>query len=337
MEDTYLVVGLGSMGKRRVRDLIELGAGRIIGVDRREDRRQEVEKRFGAETLDDFDAALRLKPRAVIVSVPPHLHFKFCKAALDSGAAYFVECLTTLTIDEIEILLASDASKPNRAFPSCTNLMNEHARHSAQALERLGKIYSIHASMSAWLPNQHPWEKQAGDHYEFHRAQGGGLAEPAFHLSWLSNVLRRMPVRVFGRTRHASDLPPGFNDVLDMIIEFEGDIVLNFHYSLCEKHDGTVGVFTRFNGAGGTVLTEPCRSRFYDPGKREWEEHSPSPSWKYEDSYLLEMQHFLGALNGKEVYLANLQIERHVLATLLAAEESGRTGRIVEVDEMFHS
>ena len=335
MDDIYLVVGLGSMGKRRVRDLMALGAGRIIGVDRRVDRRQEVEARFGAETLENFDAALELKPRAVIVSVPPHLHYRFCKAALDSGAAYFVECLTVLALEEIDDLVKRDAAKPGQAYPSCTNMMNEYAQHSAQALERVGKLYSIHVSMSSWLPNQHPWEKQVGDHYEFHRAQGGGLAEPAFQLSWISNVLGRVPTRVLARTSHVSDLPIGFNDILDGIVEFGDGLVLNFHYSLCEKHDGTVGVFTRFSGTGGTVQTEPCRSRIYDFEKGEWEEHSPASPWKYEDSYLLEMRHFIRALDGKESYLGSLQIERNVLALLLAAEESSKTGRMIDVEQMF--
>ena len=333
MDDIYLVVGLGSMGKRRVRDLMRLGVGRVVGVDRRGDRRQEVQDKFGAETLDDFNTGLGLKPRAVIVSVPPHLHYRFCRAALDAGAVYFVECLTALTMEEIDSLVAQDAALPGRAYPSCTNLMNEHAQHSAQALKRLGKIYSIHVSMSSWLPNQHPWEKQAGDHYEFHRDQGGGLAEPAFQLSWISNILGRMPVRVSAQSSHVSDLPSGFSDLLDMIIEFDDGMALNFHYSLCEKHDGSVGVFTRFSGAGGTVQSEPCRSRFYDSGKREWEEYSPSPNWTYEESYLLEMRHFIGALNGNEAYQGNLQIERQVLALLLAAEESSKTGRAVEVEQ----
>jgi predicted dehydrogenase len=337
MQDTFVVVGLGSMGKRRVRDLTTLGAGRIIGVDRREDRRQEVEERFKVQTLDDFDAGLKLQPRAVIVSVPPHLHYKFCRAALESGAAYFVECLTALTMQEIEDLTVRESVEPNRAFPSCTNLMNEHAQHSARALQRLGKVYSIHASISTWLPNQHPWEKQMGDHYEFHRAQGGGLAEPAYQLSWICNVLRQKPVRVTALTSHVSDLPPGFNDLLDMIIELDGGTLVNFHYALCEKHDWTVGIFTRFSGSGGTVLTEQRRSRFYDAVKAEWEEHTTSPNWKYEDVYLLEMRHFLAALNGKETFQGNLQIERGVLATLLAAEESSRIGRIVEIEEMFRT
>ena len=42
----FLVIGLGSMGKRRVRNLQYLKAGEIIGFDLREDRCQETEKKI---------------------------------------------------------------------------------------------------------------------------------------------------------------------------------------------------------------------------------------------------------------------------------------------------
>ena len=50
MSDVFIVVGLGSMGKRRVRDLKALEAGRIVGVDARDDRRAETNERFGVYT-----------------------------------------------------------------------------------------------------------------------------------------------------------------------------------------------------------------------------------------------------------------------------------------------
>jgi predicted dehydrogenase len=331
MSDTFVVVGLGSMGKRRVRDLKALGAGTVIGVDGREDRRTEIAEKFGVETISDFDEAMKLKPRAVMVSVPPHLHYRFCKGALDAGAAYFVECLATLSLEEIDHLIAREKAKPGFAFPSCTAAMNEYAQHSANSVARAGRVYTVHASISTWLPNQHPWEKQMGDHYEFHRSKGGGLAEPAFILSWLSLVLKQKPVRVTAHAAHLSDLPAGFNDLFDMIIEWDGGTVMNFHYAMCEKHDWSVGIFTRFSCENGNIMAEQTHSRFYDWSTKKWEEHNPTPGWKYEDIYVAEMKHFLDGLHGRAKYVNSLEVERRVLATLLAGEESSRTGRAIEV------
>jgi predicted dehydrogenase len=45
-----LVVGLGSMGKRRIRNLRALGLADIVGVDPRADRRDEAAQKYGVAT-----------------------------------------------------------------------------------------------------------------------------------------------------------------------------------------------------------------------------------------------------------------------------------------------
>jgi len=331
MDHCYLVVGLGSMGKRRVRDLKALSAGRIIGVDSRPDRLAEVTDRFGIETADDFEAALKEKPRMVFVSLPPHLHHRFCTAALDAGAAYFVECLTTVTMADMEDLIARDRKEPGRAFPSVTTFSNEYCRYAADKVQQAGKVYAIHASLATWLPNQHPWENEMGIHYEFHRDQGGGLAEPAFLLSWVCGTLGRRPVNVVAYAGHVSELPPGFNDLLDMIIEFEGGMILNLHYTLCEKQDWSLGIFTRISCDHGTILCKQQECRFYDWQKQAWDHCKVADDWTYETIYLEEMRHVLASLDGKIKYQGSLENERSALATLLAAEESSRTGQRVVI------
>lgn len=43
----FLVVGLGSIGKRRIRNLQYIDAGEIIGFDLRADRCDETKEKFG--------------------------------------------------------------------------------------------------------------------------------------------------------------------------------------------------------------------------------------------------------------------------------------------------
>jgi predicted dehydrogenase len=106
---------------------------------------------------------------------------------------------------------------------------------------------------------------------------------------------------------------------------------MNFHYALCEKHDWSVGIFTRFSCENGNIISKHTSSRYYDWSRKEWDEHKQTPGWKYEDIYLAEMKHFLDGLYGRAPYANNLEVERRVLATLLAAEESSRTGRRIEI------
>ena len=43
----FLIIGLGSMGKRRIRNLQYLGYSKIFGFDLNEDRRQEAVNKYG--------------------------------------------------------------------------------------------------------------------------------------------------------------------------------------------------------------------------------------------------------------------------------------------------
>jgi len=53
----FLVIGLGSMGKRRVRNLQALGMENIIGFDPRADRRAEAAEKYGIPVFASLDAA----------------------------------------------------------------------------------------------------------------------------------------------------------------------------------------------------------------------------------------------------------------------------------------
>jgi len=53
-----LVIGLGSMGKRRIRNLLKLGYKDIIGFDIRIDRINEVNKKYHIKSYFDLDDAL---------------------------------------------------------------------------------------------------------------------------------------------------------------------------------------------------------------------------------------------------------------------------------------
>src|SRR5438105_5939595 len=87
----FLIAGLGSMGKRRVRNLSFLKAGEILGFDPREDRRKEAEERYGIRTFADFPEALKQRPDALIISTPPDLHMPYMRAAAEAGIHFFCE------------------------------------------------------------------------------------------------------------------------------------------------------------------------------------------------------------------------------------------------------
>ena len=78
----FLIIGLGSMGKRRIRNLKKIGQNKITGFDVRKDRRDEARRKYQIETYEDVEEAINQKPNLIIISTPPDLHLKYVKIAI---------------------------------------------------------------------------------------------------------------------------------------------------------------------------------------------------------------------------------------------------------------
>src|SRR5256885_9393439 len=102
-ELNILVIGLGSMGKRRIRNLKANGVFSISGFDIREDRRSEVRNSYDIPVFDEIEKAFeKTRYDAWIISVPPDVHHIYLKKALQSKTPAFVEaCVVDTGMNEI--------------------------------------------------------------------------------------------------------------------------------------------------------------------------------------------------------------------------------------------
>ena len=66
-----LQVGLGSMGKRRIRNLLSLGYKDITGFDLREDRRKESKSTYNIRNISNLKPNVLADTDTLIVSTPP--------------------------------------------------------------------------------------------------------------------------------------------------------------------------------------------------------------------------------------------------------------------------
>ena len=114
----FLIIGLGSMGKRRIRNLQALNVGSILGVDLVTDRRREVENTYGVKTLDSLESVLMDSIDAVIVSTPPDKHDIGIQFALKNNKPVFVEA--SVVLGRLTYLNVVAKKKHILVCPSCT-------------------------------------------------------------------------------------------------------------------------------------------------------------------------------------------------------------------------
>lgn len=330
----FLIVGLGSMGKRRIRCLQKLGYDDLYGVDSRADRGREARKKYQVRTVADVGLAIaQYWPDAIIVCVPPAEHHKVTRMAAFDKIPFFVE---HSVLDTNMDALKEEVSQAGiLAAPSATMLFHPGVQRVKEVVDSgdLGKISNVIYHCGQYLPDWHPYE-HVRDFYVSKKETGGAREITAFELTWLTRLFG-FPSRVMGNVRKT--------------IEIEG----------AEEIDDTYNILLDYGDHLGSVTVDVvsrCRQRtlqvsgnnawlswnWVDDSVKQW--CAGATSWHSipimdkgydpnagEHMYIEEMRSFIAAVEGKGTFPNTLEQDHRILKLLYLIEESNRTGQSVEV------
>lgn len=85
-----IVIGLGSMGKRRIRLLRERQGIQVYGIDNQEKRRSEAEKKLDIKCYLSINEAVSAEhPDAAVISTSPLSHAAIIKECLENNLHVF--------------------------------------------------------------------------------------------------------------------------------------------------------------------------------------------------------------------------------------------------------
>lgn len=227
-----LIVGLGSMGKRRIRNLLRLNFHDIIGFDPRIDHRNEA-KQYGIKVFDDFSKALSQTPQVMIISTPPDLHLYYSKIAIKEKIHFFTE--VNMSVRDVSKILQLLKNKKIVGLPSCTMFFNPMIIELQKLLEKekIGKIFFIEHYSGQHLADWHPWEDYR-NFYASKKNTGGAKEMVPVELAWLCLLFSDIK-SVMGNVKKISKLDADIDDLYQAIIEFKKNIFCNF----------TIDVFSR--------------------------------------------------------------------------------------------
>jgi predicted dehydrogenase len=178
-----LVVGLGSMGKRRARLIKSLGHT-VAGVDNLPARREEAAA-LGVRSYATLGGALRAgRFEAGFVCTAPLGHAAAINALLDADLPVFTEL--NLVADAYGPLTEKAAKKKLTLFISSTMLYRAETRFITRRVKAFGGPVNYVYHIGQYLPGWHPWESYknffVGD------VRTGGVREIfGIELPWLVN------------------------------------------------------------------------------------------------------------------------------------------------------
>ena len=365
-----LAVGAGSMGRRRLRDLIALNAGEVILYEPATERCREVAARYGIRGFTDLETAFKENPDVVTVSVPPALHDNYVARAMAESKHVMAEVPFAFGLEAMERVGAASRQYPKILGISHTIRYYPPFRLIRDLIhsERIGRPYYLEFSLGNYLPDWHPYE----DYRKFYVSDvglGGAGMDMLLHelaaIQWWLGPVRS----VYAQFTKLSDLEIQGPDNHDIMLEFERGTRGLFHHDIIER--GTPGRHVRIVGSSGSVewhqwmpvvrVVEGRESQMREVPFSEaadWSEAiaasresaaivagSPLPSgrlpeegdaeFRYESCYLRELRHFLDAVRGERTFsMANVDEELHNVRVFHAIRRSAAEGRPVAVAEL---
>ncbi len=327
----FFIVGLGSMGKRRIRNLIANNEKDIVGFDIRPDRNDEAKEKYGIKIVDKFTDLSPKDFDAMIISTSPEAHGDYIRFALKHKKHFFIEHPTSEDgYDEVF------KNKDNTVkVPSCTFLHYTPVKMIKNFLneKRIGKILAFQYHMGQYLPDWHPWEDYR-DVY-FSKKETSACREMfAFEMIWLNSFMNSKVEQISGNTIKLTGLDMSADDTFLANVKYANGIYGNIMIDVISRKPFRT---LKILGSEGVLEWERFDSviKIYDAKSKKSENitvpkgHPITGSLNEEEMYNSEIKSFLDAIKGKDKYLHTFQDNYHLLQAMLALEKSHQTGEKV--------
>ncbi len=326
MQHNFLIVGFGSMGKRRARLLSALLPSATIAVtDSSEERRaQATELGFTAYVSID-EATTNEKFTAALICAAPLAHFDICKKLFECDLHVF--CELNLNEDGYDELEELSRQKNLLWFNSNTMLYRGETREilRRRAEHKGGVSYTYR--IGQYLPDWHPWESYknffVGD------SRTSGVREIlAIELAWLTEVFGEVTDFVVKKTT-TSMLEVSYEDTIFLIMTHSDGTTGSLAVDIVSPKPVRLfcltgeGIYLTWDGTPDSV-------RYYDTESRElcsvavYDNAQQLPGYSdniVENAYTAELENFLSALEGKETPKYDLAHNRAVLRLIEKIEK----------------
>lgn len=238
-----LVIGLGSMGQRRVRLLKQYieenvqkkKAWEIIGVDSNEERCKQSKVLYGIETYLSFNEALvNADIDCAIISTSPHTHAGIIKKCLENQLHVFSEINLLAEGYDDNIHLAEERERV--LFLSSTFMYRKEIQYIKEVVqkENFQGLYRYH--IGQYLPEWHPWESYKNFFVE--RKDTNGCREMfAIELPWLIDTFGEIKA-VHSIHTKVSNLEINYDDSYHVLIEHTSGVIGNLSVDIVTPKAG---------------------------------------------------------------------------------------------------
>ncbi|MDY6874032.1 MAG: Gfo/Idh/MocA family oxidoreductase [Chloroflexota bacterium] len=327
----FIIAGLGSIGRRHLRNLVTLGERDII-LYRSHKSTLPDEEVDGFPVETDLEAALAHQPDAVIVANPTALHLDVAIPAAQAGCHLLLEKPIAGEMDcrvnALQEAVERSGIRTLVGFQFRFHPILARIRELIQT-EQLGRPLSFHVHWGEYLPDWHPWE----DYRQSYAARadlGGGvvntLSHPLDYVRWLFGEV----TSVSALSGHTSDLELDVEDTAEITLGFENGLTGSVHLDYVQRPPSH---WLTINFENGQVRWDNATGQadVYAVDSATWETVSPPDDFERNQLFLEETRHFITLIKGEAESRCSLADGIRALQVTEAVHQSSREGCLVKL------
>jgi predicted dehydrogenase len=341
-----LFIGLGSIGQRHLRNLIEINpkiklsalrhsrSSPVLSINNEILSKEDVSQYYGINDFTSLEEALASEPDLIFITNPSHLHAKLAFTCLENSQAYiFIEKPLSSDIESAQRLLQHEISSQKKRICIGYQFRFHPVIKLAKSIlskGKLGNIVSANLENGEYMPGWHPYEDYRKS-YAAKKELGGGALLTQIHDFDYAIWLFGIPHSIYAVGGKLSDL--------EIDVEDSVKVLMTFH-----KNNQPIPVNISLD-----YLQWPAKKQFSiigDKGKIECDlidmklslhtlnNHETEifgfPEFDRNDMFKKELEHFLDFTQGKSEPFVDIETAMLSLEVALNAHLSIKEGKSID-------
>ena len=322
-----LIAGLGSIGRRHLRNFQALNAGEFVLLRSRRATLPDDELGDLPTEQNITEALNNYSPDIVVVSNPTSLHLDVAIPAAEAGCHLLLEKPISHTMDRVSTFADIVRQQDVRVLVGFQFRFHPGFQHIKQLLDEdaIGPVTSVHVHWGEYLPAWHPWEDYRIG-YAARSDLGGGvlltLCHPFDYLRWLIGEVHTVSAMM----AQAGGLDIEVEDTANVMLRFSNGALGTVHLDYVQRPPTHT---LQITGQSGRILwdDEDGAVHWYQTDSETWETEEMSADFERNTLFIGEVKHFLSCIENGTEPCVNLADGIAAQKIVLAAKESNREGK----------
>ena len=320
----YSVIGFGSIGRRHVKNILNLDSeAEIVVFDPDKNTFNQFQKENEKLNnklifMQDINKIFKTETDITLICSPNHLHIEHAIRAATNKSHLFIEKPLSHNIERITKL--KNITKENNLINmvACNMRFHPNIRAIKEILDKnkIGKIYSVRVETAYYFPFWRPNQDYRKNYGAF-REQGGGATLDCIHeidlLLWFGGYAKE----IFGLATKASDLEIETEDLTVGIVKFESDAIGEVHLDYLQKNYSRN---CKIVGEKSTLYWDFNEgiTKIYNVEDKKWNSYYiQTKDFDLNEMYIDEMRYFIDCVKNRTLTFNDIEKAENTLKTAL--------------------